>query len=941
MKLRQDILFFLVIIFCSIYLRAEVLNKGNIMYLSNEVVIKLKPLPQLLKGQFPVLSTHIENYFNTIQTIEKISFIKINQKEGDDLSRIYILKYNSTKDPFIISEELKAFQEIEWAEPKFVYNITFDPNDSLYSTQASLMKIKANLAWDITKGDTNVVIAIIDTGVDWDHPDLAANIWHNKAEIPDNGVDDDGNGFVDDFNGWDLGGLNGTADNNPMEDRPDHGTHVAGIASGVTNNGTGISSIGYSCKIMPVKTSRDDVRNPQSVALVSFGFEGIIYAVNNNADIINCSWGGSGFSRLGQETINYAIQNGSLLVCAAGNDNENTAFYPASYEGAISVGSSDLNDTKSSYSNYGKDVDVMAPGASIISTWQDNTYILNSGTSMASPFAAGLSALIKSRFPTYTPLQIGEQLRATTDDIYNVNPSINFLLGKGRINALNAVLNVNAKSVRAVDVRFTDQAPGGNNDSIFTAGETLTINITFTNYLNPMSLLNITLQEMNNYSTIINGNFQIQNISTLETFNNSSAKFTFKLNDILPENVDLAFLLRFNDVTYTDFQWISTKANPNYITQSGGEVTLTLTSRGKLAFNDYPTNLEGDGFHYRTSSNVMFEGALLTGISNLNISDAARGTDASFQNNDFNPIAPFFIKPNIPDHTEGESVFNDNDAGGFRLGITVTLHSYSYPLPPLSNLILLRYTITNNNNAPLNNFFIGLFLDWDLIEGSGTGDVTSWDPINNFGYVYNTSGTPPFYLGSALMSQSGYNFWAIKNDGTDGGFSIYDNFTNAEKWQGLSSGIGKLTAGPADISHIISGGPYMINPGQTIETGFMIAGAPSLDSLRATVTNARTQFFKIIDVTPPIPKWTFQLLPNYPNPFNALTNITFSLPAKEHVVLKIFDILGNEVRTLLDAEREAGPHTIRFNGGSLSSGVYIYKIQAGSNISSRKLIFLK
>ena len=446
---------------------------------------------------------------------------------------------------------------------------------------------------------------------------------------------------------------------------------------------------------------------------------------------------------------------------------------------------------------------------------------------------------------------------------------------------------------------------------------------------------------MNDFSTVTNGTFQIQNVSTLETFNNTSAKFTFELNDTLPKNSNLSFLLIYSDGSFSDFQWIKTKVNPDFITQSGGEVTLTLTSRGKLAFNDYPTNLEGDGFHYRTSSNVMFEGALVTGISNIDISDAARGTNASIQNDDFSAVTPFFIKQGIDSYTEGESVFDDKNAGGNQLGTTLTLRSYTYPLPPLNNFILLRYSITNNNPNPLINYYIGLFIDWDLIEGSGTGDITSWDAINSFGYVYNTSGTPPFYCGTALMGQSGFNFWAIQNDGLDDGFGIYDNFTDNEKWQALSSGIGKASAGPGDISHLISGGPYRIEPGETIETGFMIAGAPSLDSLRASVTNARTQFYTLINVTPPVPNWSFQMQQNYPNPFNSLTNITFIIPDKQRVILKIFDVLGKEVRTLINQDKDPGPYTITFNGGNLSSGVYIYRLQAGSNMFSRKLILLK
>lgn len=947
--LTKRILIFLTIFICfggNIFSGQNVIQKGGQIYYSNYVAVKFKSLPQLSVG-LPVVSSGLNNYLTSINTKNTLPFIKENQKEHSGLERIFYIQYDAALDPYYVSSIIKDYAEVEWAEPRFLYNIVYDPNDPSYPSQYSLSKINAKLAWDITKGDTNVVIGIIDTGVDWNHPDLSANIWHNKNEIPDNGIDDDNNGYIDDYIGWDFGGLTGAPDNNPREDRPDHGTHVAGIASAVTNNGIGIASIGFNSKIMPVKTAQDNIRNQAGDALISFGYEGIVYAADNHASIINCSWGGGGFSILSQETINYAISKGALVVCAAGNSGINSSFYPASFNGVISVGASTTSDTKASFSNYGPDVDIMAPGVSILSTWEDpsNIYISNSGTSMASPLAAGLAALIKARFPDYTPAQIGEQLRVNCDNIDSLNPGFQYLIGKGRINAYKSLQNSNSKSVRITDYTFSDEAPGGNGDGILQPGETINLLVKCVNYLSPLNGLTATLVSQNSYSTVINGSFTTAPVSTLQSFDNSTNRFSFKLSESMPANVDINFVVKFSEGTdYDDFQWLKAKGNPDYAVQTGNNVALTITSFGALAFNDYSTNKEGDGFHFKTSNNLIFEAALMTGRSSFQVSDAARGVSGDIQNRDFTKIEPFHFRGNFTDHIEGETVFNDNDAGALKMGISVRLRSYTYTNPLNSNFILLRYTITNNSAAILDNFYSGLFIDWDLVEGSGDGDKTQWDDVSKSGYVYNINQTPPQYFGTALVSPGGdYNFWAILNDGSDGGFNIYDGFSEVEKFQALSYDIGKASAGPGDISHVVSGGPYNINPGESIETAFIIGGGENLTDFQNAVGNARDLYNSIItDVKENnLNPLSFNLMQNYPNPFNPSTKISFGIPKKDHVILKLYDVIGKEIATLINDEKEAGIYTYNFNSGSLSSGVYIYKLQSGNYSASRKLLLLK
>lgn len=942
-------LFFFVFSFSSAFADELKSNNGS-YYFSNQVVIKLKDFPSFNSTENVELPQSILSVIEYLSVREVIPvFPNKTIKRSGDLGKIVILKYESDSDPFYISSKIRNLPEVEWAEPKFVYELSFDPNDPSYpSQQWNLVKILASQAWDITQGDTSVVIGIVDTGVDWDHPDLAANIWINWGEIPNNGIDDDNNGFVDDIRGWDFGGLIGIPDNDPMEDRPDHGTHVAGISSAVTNNGIGIASIGFNSKIMAVKTSQDNIRNSSGQALIAFGYEGIVYAADNGAKVINCSWGGSGYSSFAQDVINYATSVGSLVVAAAGNSGTSASHYPSGYDKVLSVASTTQSDTKSGFSTYGTTVDVSAPGSSIYSTWQNNVYATISGTSMASPLAAGLAALVWAVFPHYTPLQVGERVRVTSDNIDNLNPSFAQLLGKGRINAFNAVTNTNAVSVRAIEVTFSDEAPGGNDDGIFQGGETISVLVKFINYLSPTSNLSVTLESKNNHSTVVNGVFNVGAKGTLEEFDNSVSKFTFTLNQSIPANANLNFILSFSDGSYSDYQWINTIGNPTYATQGGNDVALTITSKGTLSYNDFPNNLQGDGFKFLGGPDLLYEGALILATSSTQVSDVARGTpQGALQNSDFTVIQPFLLNtPGTIADQQGSAIFNDDGAGSNKIGVTVKLESFTFADVPHNNYLILKYNLSNNSALSINNLYAGLYFDWDFADAYTT-DITSYDTTYNLAYVYNTTTGPDEWVTTAAITTSDYSFYAIHNGGTDGGFGVNDGngFTDAEKWMSLSNGIAKLSAGPADISHVIGSGPFNLLPGDTIDVGFVIGAGFNLEELIAIVETARLKYPQLIATNVgndliPLPV-EFRLLQNFPNPFNPETIISWQMPDQNHVTLKVYDVLGNEVAVLVNEEKSGGIYETRFDASGLSSGIYFYRLQAGSFSQVNKMILIK
>jgi hypothetical protein len=389
------------------------------------------------------------------------------EAERLELTRIFRIKYvepKSRDDLDEIISQVESIAEVEYCEPSYIYRTCAKPNDTNYSSLFHLPQIKADSAWDIHKGENGtdeVVIGICDSGTEWFHSDLIDNLYRNLGEDADgdgvvieyvngqwqldsgdiNNKDDDGNGRVDDLIGWNFYTNDGTTPNDPnaSTDNP-HGTHVAGIAAGVTNNNNGIASVSWNVKFLPTKHGSNN-----SGTAIYYGYDGITYLVDSDVDIINCSWGGSSYSSYGQDVINYAEAAGVFVVAAAGNGNTSDPHYPSSYAGVISVASVNSADQKTYYSHYGSTVDLCAPGgesgkdAMIKSTVPGNSYNNFQGTSMASPLAAGALALLKSYRSNWSNDSLLQHFYMTADDISAKNTQYSEQLGQGRVNIFKAL----------------------------------------------------------------------------------------------------------------------------------------------------------------------------------------------------------------------------------------------------------------------------------------------------------------------------------------------------------------------------------------------------------------------------------------------------------------------------------------------------------------------
>ncbi|HMA91728.1 MAG TPA: S8 family peptidase, partial [Polyangiaceae bacterium] len=338
------------------------------------------------------------------------------------------------------------------------------PNDPLYGQQWHLPIIQAPQAWDTANGSPNVVVAVIDTGIDLTHPDLVNVIWSNPNESSD-GADNDGNGLVDDVHGWNFLGNN--AD---LTDSTGHGTHVAGLIGAEKNNSVGVAGVASGVKIMPLVVG--------DTAPASAVVSAIYYAATHGANIINMSFGGHETFNGARAAIDYAVARGVLLVASANNWSSEEYNYPAVYQDVLAVAATDPNDRRASLSNYGSWVDIAAPGQAVFSTFPPSSYMAVSGTSQAAPIVAGVAALVKSVHPGWTAEQVRAQLLASADDLDALNPDYVGLLGAGRVNAARAVGAVIA-TPRPFLAGVTSSEIAGDGDQQLSAGDTASVSVSW------------------------------------------------------------------------------------------------------------------------------------------------------------------------------------------------------------------------------------------------------------------------------------------------------------------------------------------------------------------------------------------------------------------------------------------------------------------------------
>lgn len=911
------------------------------------------------------------------------------------LERIREVIFNKNIDLRQLAAKISRMPGVAYAEPRYIHHMFYTPSDSVIEKFVKVHHFEQ--AWNITKGSPNVTIAIVDGGVNYLHWDLDDKLWINQDEVPatlrpqvdENGdgritsteiehylyrndddyngdgtidledaldpnsafmdnLDNDNNSFVDDLFGWDFwdsGDITSpNTDNNPLLNATDHGTHVAGIAAAETDNDTAVAAAGFNSRYMAVKAGGNS-QDPESIG---YGFSGIIYAAQQGADVINCSWGSSSYSQAEQDVINAVTDMGSLVIAAAGNETAGHMDYPAGYDNVVAVGAIDENNVLASYSNFGYHLDVLATGNDIRSTSYNNSLVSLSGTSMATPVVSGLAALVKAIHPGWSPRRIGQQIRASAQYIYNTNSGdYDNKLGHGSIDAYRA-LDTNLPGLKIVSHRFVDS-----NGEKLTPGEQGQLHIRLTNLGNATSNLVLQLQSLNNGTVNLSSTTrQLGSVANGDTVN---VAFSLTITGDFDLSKIPTFRLNFSDnaQNYDDFNILQYNSLL-FDLVAANHVKTSFAADGTVGFTNPISGLGGVGFiprtpdgsgGYKEGDNLLFEGGLII-EANGHIYDATR-TSGGEVSRDFVPQQVFSTQqPGDVSDIDGQALFTFGSDTTAKL--SVALDTYAFDNPQLSNVVYLKYTLQNESSLTVaKNLYLGLFNDWDI--GDASQNNVAYSKSDSVLYISDASSgsTQPVVAVAQLSPIS--SVLAIDNtvdQNTDSvTFGLYDGFTDTEKRNALHAQMAHTTIQNTDVSAVTASGPYTLNPGAKVTIGFVYAFGDDLSQLRNQIAQARSQ--KPFAVSPlgravsdKVPMQT-KLYQNFPNPFSSSTQIRFDLKQDSRVALTVYDVLGRRVKTLVDKSLKARTYYIDFAGKNLSSGVYFVRLKTKNGVQTIPVTLIK
>lgn len=829
-----------------------------------------------------------------------------------------------------VEEACRALRKtgaVEYAEPLYSYPVLHQPSDPFADStrtdgQYYLKNIRAYRAWDITRGDTSIVIGIVDGGTRLTHEDLASQIQLNRLD-PIDGIDNDQDGYVDNYHGWDFA----DHDNDPTREPGSvHGILVAGCAAAAPNNGKGIAGVGYRCRFLPLKIY-------PSTATGSFGgYEAIVYAADHGCQVINLSWGGVGNrSQFEQDVITYAaVNHDAVVVAAAGNTPAELDFYPASYDHVVSVATLQASDERSPNATYSRRVDLSAPGINILTTLgnTDSDYYPVGGSSFAAPLVSGAAALLRTHFPRYTAAQIAAQLRRTTDNINALPGNVAYAgrIGTGRLNVLRALTETTQHAARVVARTTLPARPA------YAPNDTVRLAVAVQNLLSPVTGLTVTLTSLSPYLTVRQGSFPVGPLATLEQRSNAAAPFRLAVAASVPLNTRAVLRYRLTDAAtgYEEDQYETLLLHPDYVVLNAGDLHLTLTSRGNIGYDGLGSGV-GEGVSYRGGTPLLAEGGLLIAASATRVSDNVRN-DRRGADQDFYALArasrlrqPLradqeaygVLRDSLPSLTKARSV-----------GVRVRQRAYAWAAAPHRDYVVLEYSLTNLTPDTLASLRVGLYMDWDL-PGEPARNVAAWDAARRLGYLYDPVDATT-YAGVQHLAGGQATVYSIDNQALAGApVRLADGFSPAEKFLTLSSGTSQPTAGlpgGTDASQVVGATLPALAPTDSAVVAFAVLAAPSLAQLQTAAAAAAMRYQQVLPVHNPAPQLVVAV---YPNPTTGLVQVT--LPAGPATV-SVLSTLGQVLLTRTVPEGRNTQLDLR----GLPTGVYVLRVSsAAGSISHR------
>ena len=910
-----------------------------------QLVLKLRP------GQSPAVLEAALRTLDASAVRQKFPFALPPSDErpgGVELRDIF--QFQTAADLVWARAVLLATGAVEYVEPLYIRQPQYQPNDpladstliSLTASQYYLKQIKAYRAWDITRGDSSIVIGITDGGVRLTHVELAPQIKHNYAD-PINGIDDDHDGYIDNFTGWDLA----NNDNDPGYDiNIVHGTLVAGVAAARVDNGQGIAGLGNKCRFLPLNIY------PNTPTGTFAGIEAVVYAADHGCQVINMSWGRpGGYSQFEQDAMTYAAVNrDAVLVAAAGNTNADLDFYPASYQHVISVSGVDNKDTKVGSATFSHRVDLMAPGISILTTYgyhlangggpADNDYTAVGGTSFAAPLVAGAAALVRRQFPSYNSDQVAARLRQTTDpiDALPANAVWAGRLGTGRLNVLAALTRPGLTEVRVMSSTF---APAR---AAYTPGETISLTAAVQNLLTPVAGLTVTLTSLSPYLTVPMGSFAAGSLGTLDRADNTAAPFRLAVaTSGIPLNTRAT--LRYRLTAAGGFQldqYVDLLLNPDYVVLDANNLHLTLTSRGNLAYDNIFGTV-GAGLNYRSSGNLLSEGGLMLATTPSRVSDRLRSGRGQMRQSFFSLRQAMRQQPGPRADQEARIAFQDSipaaGAAARSVGVAVHQRAYAWTTPDRRDFVVLEYSLKNLTADTLKPLYAGIFTDWDLPTPNGAAhNAAAYDSLRTLAYSYALGQLPPpatpapgTYAGIRLLRGGTPAVYSIDGNAPVGSpVRLADGFSPAEKFLTLSSGIARAqrTTGlpnGTDVMQVLGTRLSRLSPGDSTTVAFAVLVAPTLAQLQASADAAAQLYATMLPTRVTAVLAGFSV---YPNPTTGLLRV--EVPADFGLrKIQLHNALGQLVRQ----QAASGTATV-INLAGLAPGLYLLRVQGASSIVS-------
>lgn len=898
------------------------------------------------------------------------------------LQHTFSLSIGSGIDPVSLAAELENQNGVIYAEPHYVHNTAeseimqgYVPNDPFIGNQNHNFFDYHNIfgAWAVETGSPDVLIAIIDTGVYYDHPDLRDNLWKN----PEPGL---ANEFFDEFeiqndtigwNFWEAGdifrGEDPVQNADPVGNFSTHGTRVAGVAAAVTDNGLGMAGVGFNSRFMPIKAGGTK-QYPNTIA---FAYHAILYAAINGADVINCSIVGSGRSNFGRDAIAFASESGSLVVAAIGNEGaETNSRYPALFDDVLSVGAvtRQFDDKVAPFSNYSFKLDVLAVGQNVLGTtfeyddlsqtWTPG-YRASSGTSLSTPIVSGLAALIRAKHPDWPPQRIASQIRSTARSIYPANPEQRYAdkLGSGVIDA-RAALTADVPVIRFTGFDFRKDELQKIN-----IGESGTLYIEGIHFGSTSPEIRFRVESLQPATPVTQ---EFTSLSALQPGENFTVAFPVSILDEFRLDAIPRFRVSYTidgDSRAPDDFYIIEYDKLLYGMHDNSRIQVSIPSDGTIGFMDPDEQSVGLGFIPVNYENVLAEaGFMISGVINGQRVVMNQVRDSTGITRHFLPEKNMRIQPHpdIRNALWGQAVFtteNHPEPNDLRVELeTLTINRFN-----LDQSLFLTYRIHNPGNAIWKDLHFGLFNNWDAND---TGQYqTYFDDSLNLMYLSHQNSRPYFGVAAfggvsgalAIDNESDMTLDRASSRSDSLSFGIaydltdphLDGFTDAEKHLALTAGTTHAALQAERISTVSSVGPFTLYPQSEVRIGFVYSWGATSDQLKNQVEEALGHAFAGQYDAPGQYSRTgrvsddLTLYPNYPNPFNSRTHIRFDMPEAGHVRLSVYNLLGMRVTTLVDGVRDRGPHFVQFDGSSVASGLYIVILRADGQVQSHTMKLVK